>query len=135
MILPPGNDNPAGPKVIWLTTPAESVEEERQSQSLLLAIECFCLKETSAKPGGGIPIPYQELEIAHNTKRATLMADGDYGNLINAYEGFLNNDLNSYVENYVETQDATSLKVVANYYLQADIQQLRANQLAKSRFH
>jgi tubulin-like protein len=135
MILPPGNENPAGPKVVWLTRPTEGNEDDRQTQSLLLAIECFCLKETSAKPGGGIPIPYQELEVAHNTKRAALVSDGDYGNLINAYEEFLNSYLNSLIEEYVDSQDAISLKVVAKYYLQADIQQLRANQLAKSRFN
>jgi len=135
MILPPGNDNPAGPKVIWLTKPSESGEDERQAQSLLLAIECFCLKEFSAKPGGGIAIPYQELETAHNTVRASLAINGDYTNLINAYEEFLSTGLQPLIEDFVEEHDAISLKVVADYYLRADIQQLRTSQLARSRFH
>jgi hypothetical protein len=134
MILPPGNENPSGQKVVWLTKPSDSGEDPRQAQSLLLAIECFCLKELSAKPGGEIPIPYKELEVAHNAKRAALANNGDYANLINSYQEFLNNTLHQMIETYVEQQDAISLKVVANYYLQADIQQLRANQLAKSRY-
>ena len=131
MILPQGNEDPAGPKVIWLTRPAEGSEDQSQAQSLLLAIECFCLNEVSAKPGGGIAIPYKELEVAQNVKRAELAADGNYETLINVYQGFLKDGLPFMINGNLEQQDELSLKVVANYYLQADIEQLRASQLAR----
>jgi hypothetical protein len=131
MILPPGNDDPSGPKVVWLTRPAEGSEDQSQAQSLLLAIECFCLNEISAKPGGGIGIPYKEFDTVKNIKRAELAADGNYENLINTYQTFLKDGLPLMINGSVEQQDEMSLKVVAHYYLQADIEQLRASQLAK----
>jgi hypothetical protein len=135
MILPIGNEDPSGPKIVWLTKPADSGEDQRQAQNLLLALERFCLNELSAKPGGGINIPYKELEVAHNAKRATLASNGDYGNLINSYQDFLDKSLEAMIDTYVEEQDNDSLKVVGRHYLKADIAQLRATQVAKSRFH
>jgi hypothetical protein len=134
MILPPGNDDPKGPRVIWLTQPAESGQDQGRAQSLLLAVERFCLDETSAKPGGAIPIPYEALYTALKTARASLMADGNYQNLIDAYQGFVNNKLNPLIDDYVEDQDATSLKTVATYYLEENIRQFKANQNARDRF-
>jgi hypothetical protein len=152
MILPPGNDDPKGPRVIWLTRTVAEGQDIRPSQSLLFAAERFCLKGKSDKENGEIPIPYDALKTALNGKLAALMANGDYSNLINAYQTFLDQRLHSLIEDYVEfksipdaereegpiedlkEQEAISLEIVADYYLGEDIRQLRTNQRAQTRF-
>jgi hypothetical protein len=150
MVLPPGNEDPKGARVIWLTRPAEEGEEMSRGQSLLYAIERFCLAERSDKPGGGIEIRYDELSRGLNIKRSALMADGGYDKLIAAYQTFLENELNDKLERYVELkylddspsreeldarrQQSASLRIMASYYLEEEIRQLRANKNAQESF-
>lgn len=147
MILPPGNEDPTGPRVVWLTRPAKENEDVSVSQSLLYAIERFCLSEKSAKPNGEIPIPYEELSRALNARRSALMADGGYDKLINLYQTFLDQDLDRRLETlkYMNTgslavataderPEARSLKIMATYYLEEEIRQLRANKNAQESF-
>lgn len=145
MILPPGNEDPTGARVIWLTRPANEGENLGVSQSMLYAIERFCLLEKSAKPNGEIPILYDELSRALNLKRSALMADGGYDKLITAYQSFLENDLNRRLETLhysggaadgsaPERPEAGSLRVMASYYLEEEIRQLRANKHAQESF-
>ncbi|HEV2763913.1 MAG TPA: tubulin-like doman-containing protein [Pyrinomonadaceae bacterium] len=150
MILPPGNEDPKGARVVWLTRPAEEGEEPSRGQSLLYAIERFCLTERSDKPGGEIEIRYDELARALNIKRSGLMADGGYDKLIAAYQTFLENELNDTLERYVELkflddnpsreeldtrrQQSGSLRIMASYYLEEEIRQLRANKNAQESF-
>ena len=150
MILPPGNEDPKGARVVWLTRPAEEGEDIGRGQSLLYAVECFCLTERSAKPGGEIEIRYEELSRALNIKRSALMADGGYDKLIAAYQTFLEGELNDKLERYIELkylddnasretraarmQQSGSLRIMASYYLEEEIRQLRANKNAQDSF-
>jgi hypothetical protein len=145
MILPPGNEDHTGARVVWLTRPANDNEDVSVSQSLLYAVERFCLLEKSAKPNGEIPILYDELSRALNIKRSALMADGGYDKLITAYQSFLENDLNRLLETLhysdgaadgsaSERPEAGSLRVMASYYLEEEIRQLRANKNAQESF-
>jgi hypothetical protein len=150
MILPPGNEDPKGSLVVWLTRPSEGDEEVSNSYNLLYAIERFCLAERSAKPNGEIQIRYDELSRALNLKRSALMADGGYDKLIASYQSFLENDLHRLLETYVEMKhldeessvgatnsqgpEARSLKIMATYYLEEEIRQLRANKNAQDSF-
>lgn len=145
MILPPGNEDPNGARVVWLTRPASEDEDAGVSQNLLYAVERFCLAERSAKPNGEIPIPYEELSRALNLKRSALMGDGGYDKLITVYQSFLENDLNRLLETLhysdgasdgsaPERPEAGSLRVMASYYLEEEIRQLRANKHAQDSF-
>lgn len=147
MILPPGNEDPEGLRVVWLTRPTADGEDVGPSQSLLYAIECFCLGEKSAKPGGGIEIRYEELARALNIKRSALMADGGFDKLITAYQTFLEKDLHRLLETlkYMdagspadapaeERPESRSLRIMATYYLEEEIRQLRANKNVQESF-
>jgi hypothetical protein len=156
MALPPGNDDPRGPRVVWLTRPS-ATGDQSAALSLLYAAERFCLMGTSAKPGGEIPIPYGELGNAREAKSRSLMADGQYDKLIEHYQKFLDNDLVPLLQELVEfrnlseesaagveslsedadglrSPDARSLKILAAFYLDEEIRKLRAAKNAQARF-
>jgi hypothetical protein len=154
MILPPGNNDPNGPRVVWLTRPTEPGEDPTPALSLLFAIERFCLTEKSDKPGGEIPIDYRALDLALNAGQAALIADGSYNNLISKYQDFLDKELHGFIDRFVQfsddegapktdeegpvedlkQEDAVSLNLVAKYYLDEVIRQLRVTQNAQNKY-
>lgn len=156
MVLAPGNDDPTGPRVVWLTRPS-ATGDQSAALSLLYAAERFCLMGTSAKPGGEIPINYAELEKARESRSRALMADGQFDKLIEQYQQFLDGSLVPVLEEYVEfrnlgdesaagvvslsedadglrSPDARSLKILAAFYLDEEIRKLRAAKNAQARF-
>ncbi len=131
MLLPPGNDDPTGTRVPWLTKP-DPTGGSRGNLSILLAIEQFCFVERSARPGRTIPIEYTTVEKAYRQKRNELIdvAGGrtDYSRLRAHYEAFLES-LPARIEEGCtgihSEREAHDLDVVARHYVTRELDGFR----------
>jgi hypothetical protein len=135
-IVPPGQEATSR-RAIWLTRKSVGAEDPRTSQSLLLAMEQFCLAKRSANPQARQEIDYEPgLDQILQARQNELRAQGGFSAVIAAYEKFLKDNLPKHLDDYVSAseghtdplhsdEERESLRTVIQYYLDQETAKLR----------